>query len=162
TLDGSFLEGDQRNFETYPLAALIFYEFPARGELPPVHMTWYEGGLMPAAPAEMPAGQRLPDNGVLYVGSKGKMYHSSHGGMPQLLPAELHDQAAKVPKTIERSPGHYQEWVAACKGGKKPVANWDYAGPLTETALLGVLALRAPGTRLEWDSKNLKVKNAPE
>jgi predicted dehydrogenase len=162
TLDGSFLDGDRPNDETYPIAALIYYEFPARGDLPPLRMTWYEGGLMPPAPAELPLADRLPDNGVLYVGSKGKMYHSSHGGMPQLLPRELHDAAAKVPPSIERSPGHYEEWVQACKGGPPPVSNFDYAGPLTEIALVGVLSLRAPGRRLEWDSENLKFKNAPE
>jgi predicted dehydrogenase len=162
TIDGSFLDGNKPNRETYPIAAVIYYEFPARGKLPPVHMTWYEGGLMPATPAEMMRGQHLPDNGVLYVGSKGKMYHGSHGGMPQLLPAELHEQARAVPKTMERSPGHYEEWLRACRGGKQPTAGFAYSGPLTETVLLGVLALRAPGTRLEWDSENLKVKNVPE
>ena len=162
TLDGSFLDGNRPNFETYPVAAIIYYEFPARGKLPPVRMTWYDGGLMPPSPAELPSGQRLPDNGVLYIGSKGKMFHSSHGGMPQLLPAELHEQAKAVPKTMERSPGHYEEWVQACRGGKTPVANFDYSGPMTETALLGVLSLRAPGRRLEWDSHNVKLKNAPE
>jgi predicted dehydrogenase len=162
TLDGSFSDGDKPNDETYPIAALIYYDFPARGALPPVRMTWYEGGLMPPAPAELPVNDRLPDNGVLYVGSKGKMYHSSHGGMPQLLPRELHEEAAKVPKSMERSPGHYEEWVQACKGGPRPVSSFDYAGPLTEIALVGVLSLREPGRRLEWDSENLKVKNAPE
>ena len=132
----------------------------ARG--PPVTMTWYEGGLMPPTPAEMPAGAGLPGNGVLYIGSKGKMFHSSHGGMPQLLPVGLMEDAKNVPKTMARSPGHYEEWMAACKGGSRPVSNFDYAGPLTEIALAGVLALRAPGRRLEWDSANLKVKNAPE
>ncbi len=125
-------------------------------------MTWYEGGLMPPTPAEMPAGRRLPDNGVLYVGSKGKMFHGSHGGMPELLPTALHEQAKQVPKTMPRSIGHYEEWLAACKGGPKPVSNFDYAGPLTETALVGVLAMRAPGKRLLWDSPNLKVTNAPD
>ncbi len=162
TLDGTLLDKNQYNFETYPVAAIIYYEFPARGNLPPVRMTWYEGGLMPPTPQEMPAGQRLPDNGVLYVGSRGKMYHGSHGGMPQLLPGDLHQKAISVPKTMERSPGHYEEFYLACKGGKRPVANFDYSGPLTETVLLGVLSMRAPGTRLEWDSENLKVKNVPE
>lgn len=161
TLDGAFL-GDKPNFETYPIAAMIYFDFPARKNLPPVRMTWYDGGLMPPTPAEMPTGERLPDNGVLYIGSKGKMYHSSHGGMPRLLPRELHEQAQQVPKTLERSPGHYEEWVNACKGGPKPVSNFDYAGPMTETVLLGVLALRAPGRRLEWDSESMSVKNAPE
>ena len=162
TLDGTLLEKNQINFETYPVAAIITYEFPARGNLPPVRMTWYDGGLMPPTPVEMSSGQRLPDNGVLYVGSKGKMFHGSHGGMPQLLPGKLLEEAKAIPKTMDRSPGHYEEWVLACKGGKRPVANFDYSGPMTETVLLGVLSLRSPGTRLEWDSDNLKVKNAPD
>ncbi len=162
TLDGSELEGKRPNTETYPIAAMIFYDFPARGELPPVRLTWYDGGLMPATPAELPAGERLPDNGVLYIGSKGKMFHSSHGGMPRLLPAGLHDAATKIPKSMARSAGHYEEWLAACKGGQAAISNFEYAGPMTETALLGVLSLRAPGRRLEWDSASLKFKNAPE
>ena len=160
TLDGSLIDG-KPNFETYPIATTITYEFPARGSLPAVTMTWYEGGLMPPTPAEMPSGGRLPSNGVLYIGSKGKMFHSSHGAMPELLPVGLMDQAKSVPKTMPRSPGHYEEWMAACKGGPRPISNFDYAGPLTEIALAGVLALRAPGQRLEWDSANLKVRNAP-
>jgi hypothetical protein len=140
----------------------MYYEFPARGELPPVKLTWYDGGLLPPTPAEMPAGQKLPDNGVLYIGSKGKMYHGSHGGMPQLLPGELMEAGQAVPKTMKRSPGHYEEWVSGCKTGEQPVASFEYSGPMTEIALLGVLSLRAPGQRLEWDSENLKVKNVPE
>ena len=162
TLDGSFIDQNKPNFDSYPIAAIITYEFPVRGKLPPVKMTWYDGGLMPPTPSEMSAGQRLPDNGVLYIGSKGKMFHSSHGGMPQLLPGPLLEQARTVPKTIERSPGHYEEWYHALKGGKRPVDSFDYAGPMTETVLLGVLSLRAPGNRLEWDSDCMKVKNAPE
>lgn len=162
TLDGSTLEGDKPNLETYPIASIIYYEFAARERMPAVRMIWYEGGLMPPAPMAMAAGERLPDNGVLYIGDKGLMYHSSHGGMPSLLPHELHEAAAAVPRTIERSPGHYEEWVRACRGGPRPVSNFDYAGPLTEVVLLGVLALRAPGRRLEWDSDNLRLKNAPD
>lgn len=161
TLDGSQID-NKPNWETFPIAAMITYEFPARDNLPPVKMTWYDGGLMPPTPAEMPAGKRLPGNGVLYIGSKGKMFHGSHGGMPELLPGSLLEAARAVPKTMERSIGHYEEWLAGCKGGKTPVCNFEYAGPMTETVLLGVLALRAPGQRLEWDSEHLKVKNAPE
>jgi predicted dehydrogenase len=161
TLDGSVLD-DKPNVETYPIASIGYYDFPERGKQPAVRMTWYDGGLMPASPAGMPANQRLPDNGVLYVGSKGVMYHGSHGGMPQVLPGELHEAAQKVPKSMERSPGHYEEWVAACKGGPRPRSRFDYAGPLTEIVLLGCLALRAAGRRLEWDSEHLRVKNVAE
>jgi predicted dehydrogenase len=162
TLDGTVLADNTVNFETYPVASIITYEFPARGKLPPVRMTWYEGGLMPPTPAELPAGRKLNDNGVLYVGTKGKLHHGSHGGMPELFPAALLEEAKQVPKSIARSPGHYEEWLLACKGGPKPVSNFDYSGPLTEIVLLGVLALRAPGTRIEWDSAKMQVRNAPE
>ena len=117
---------------------------------------------MPPSPAEMSPGQQLHSNGVLYVGTTGKLHHSSHGGMPELLPATLHEEAENVPKTITRSPGHYEEWLLACVGGPRPISNFDYAGPLTEIVLLGVLAMRMPGTRIEWDSENMKVKNVQE
>ncbi|MBM82186.1 MAG: oxidoreductase [Planctomycetaceae bacterium] len=161
TADGSVID-KKPNRETYPIAGVIYYEFPARGNMPPVKMTWYEGGLMPPTPAEIPVGQQLPKNGVLYVGSKGKMFHGSHGGMPQLLPGELIDEAKTVKKTMARSPGHHSEWLLACKGQGTAVSNFGYSGPMTETVLLGVLAQRAPGQRLEWDGKNMKVLNAPE
>lgn len=162
--DGTLNEKNELNKESFPRAAMVTFHFPARdeGKLPPVTMTWYDGGLMPPTPAEMQDGQRLPDNGVLYVGSKGKMFHSSHGGMPRLLPAELHEQAAAIPKTVERSPGHYEEFYNACRTGKQPTDSLDYAGPMTETVLLGVLAQRAPGRRLLWNSNELKVTNAAD
>lgn len=161
TISGATIDG-KPNLETYPIAAIIYFEFPARGDLPPVKMTWYDGGLLPAKPAGMPADQNLPSNGVLYVGSRGQMWHGSHGGMPQLLPGELHEAAQDVPKTMTRSIGHHAEWLAACKGDKPAVSNFAYAGPMTETVLLGNLAMRAPGQRLEWDGENMKVTNMPE
>src|SRR5262245_53209040 len=97
TLDGSVLADNKPNFETFPVASIITYNVPARGDLPPVLMTWYEGGLMPPTPAEMPSGRQLHSNGVLYVGAKGKLHHASHGGMPELLPDALHEEAEKVP-----------------------------------------------------------------
>jgi hypothetical protein len=166
TLDGAYLEGNTRNFDSFPIAAIVTYDFPARDvggrSLPPVRMTWYEGGLMPPTPPEFAAGQKLPDNGVLYVGSKGKMFHSSHGGMPQVVPVALAEAAKAVPTTMPRSPGHYEEWLLACKGEGKTMSNFDVSGPLTETVLLGVLAMRAPGERIEWDGPGLCVKNLPE
>ena len=161
TLDGSELDG-KPNRETYPIASVIHYEFPARGKLPPVHMTWHEGGLMPPTPAELPASQKLPESGVLYIGSKGKMYHTAHGGLPKLLPGELHDEARSVKKSMPRSPGHHTEWLLACKGRGEAMSNFSYSGPLTETVLLGVLAQRVPGQRLLWDGENMKVRNHPE
>jgi hypothetical protein len=161
TIEGSRINNEWQ-FETYPKASIIYYNFPARGNMPPVKMTWYDGGLLPATPAEMPEGESLPSNGALYIGTKGKMYHSSHGGTPKVIPVELRDEAKQIPQTIPRSRGHYEEWFDACKGVGETVCHFGYAGPMTETVLLGVLALRAPGEVLHWDSSEMKVTNKPE
>ena len=161
TLDGSEIDG-KPNYETYPIASTITYEFPAAPQSAAGENDVVRRGPHAADSGRNASRRRLPGNGVLYIGSKGKMFHSSHGGMPELLPAGLMEAAQKVPKTMPRSIGHYEEWLAACKGGPRPVSNFDYAGPMTEIALVGVLALRSPGQRLEWDSANLKAKNAPE
>ncbi|MBI82880.1 MAG: oxidoreductase [Planctomycetaceae bacterium] len=150
------------NTETFPVAAVIYYEFPARGKLPPVTMTWYEGGLLPPTPPVMSAGESLPGNGALYIGSRGVMYHGSGGDMPRLAPVELAEEARQVPKTMPRSVGHHLEWIEACKGGKPAMSNFGYSGPLTEIVLLGNLALRVPGRRIEWDGEKMKALNAPE
>lgn len=164
TLDGAFLEGNKRNFDTFPIAAIVTYDFPARDvagtAYPPVRLTWYEGGLMPPTPLDLAPNQRLPDNGVLYVGTKGHLWHSSHGGMPSVSPM-LEQAARAVPATLARSPGHYEEWMLACRGRGTTESNFAVSGPLTETVLLGVLAMRAPGERLHWDGPGLRVTNMP-
>ncbi len=149
------------NAESFPVAAIIYYEFPARGKLPAVTMTWYEGGLLPPTPPVMSAGESLPGNGALYIGSRGVMYHGSGGDMPRLAPVELAEEARQVPKTMPRSVGHHREWLEACKGGKPAMSNFGYSGPLTEIVLLGNLALRTPGRRIEWDGEKMKALNAP-
>jgi predicted dehydrogenase len=159
---GSVWDDGSRNNETYPLAAIIHYEFPARGAKPPVRMTWYDGGLMPSKPAEMADDEELPGNGTLFVGSQGMLYCSSHGGEPRLIPSARMKDFQPPPKSMERSIGHHAEWIAACKGGKPAMSNFDYSGPLTETVLLGNLALRAPGKRLAWDGEPMRVANLPE
>ena len=109
------------------------------------------------------AGQRLPDNGVLYVGSKGKDVSRvtwRNAATSAWLTAGTSKDRAKRRWTVR--PAITRNGFKACKTGKQPVASFDYSGPMTETVLLGVLSLRAPGTRLEWDHENQKVKNAPE
>ena len=158
---GLVLPDGQLNRETFPHSAMITYDFPARGDQPPVRMIWYDGGLMPAKPPEMTDQCTLPSDGVLFVGSEGKMYCGSHGGMPHLIPTGWAGLQLP-PQTMPRSIGHRAEWIAACKGSGTPVSNFEYSGPLTEVVLLGNLAVRAPGRRLQWDSSNLRVSNIPE
>ena len=150
------------NQETYPLTSMVSYQFPARGDLPPVKLTWYDGGLRPPRPAELEDGQLLGDNGRLLVGSKGKILGN------KIIPESRRQEYKDPPPTILRSAGHYTEWIAACKGGKPGGSNFDWAGPLAETVLLGNVALRAQlrddMTRHEllWDAPNLRITNLPE
>jgi hypothetical protein len=151
------------NPETAPLASIVRYDFPARGDMPSVKLTWYDGGLMPARPAELEEGLRFgnaDDN--LFVGDKGKML--GH----RLLPESRSKEYGRPPKVLPRSPGHHKEWINACKGGEPAGSNFDVAGPLTEVVLLGNIALRMDqqlyekGLKLYYDGPNMKVTNLSE
>jgi len=154
------------NEETYPLASMVTYRFPARGEMPPAQLTWYDGGLRPPRPPELEDGQMMGDNGRLLVGEKGKILGSLMSD--KIIPQSRKLEYKEAPKTIPRSPGHYVEWIQACKGGKPGGSNFDWAGPLAETVLLGNVALRLKLredlTRHEllWDAPNLRFTNLPE
>lgn len=140
--------------EVYPLGVIARFEFPARGDRPPVKLSWYDGGLLPASPEEMTSERR--GYGVIYVGEKGKII--GH----RIFPESKQKAYGKPPKTLPRSPGHYKEFVDACRGGPAPGSNFvDHAGILTETPLLGNVALRA-GKKLLWDGPNMKVTNDAE
>jgi len=157
------VEADAAPFgkETYPVKTVVTWQFPARGDQPAVTMKWYDGENRPPRPEELEPGRELPDQGGLYYGDKGVIL-LPHGGNPRLIP-EAKMKGFKAPEPfLPRDVDHYQEWIAACKGGRKPASNFDYAGPLTETILLGNVAAVAGGRKLEWDGPNMKVTNMPE
>jgi len=150
------------NSETYPLASIVEHRFGPRGDRPPVTLTWYDGGLKPPRPPELEPGFAMGDGGTLYVGDKGKML-----GL-HIFPESRRAGFEEPPRILPRSIGHYREWIEACKGGEAAGSNFDISGPLTETVLLGNVALR-PELRekltqqaLEWDWENLKITNLPE
>ncbi len=153
-------EGAPPHTETAPQWMVIQYEFPARDELPPVKLTWYDGGKRP--PSELFEGQAVESNGSLFIGDKGKLYvPDAYGDHYKLLPeAQFADYKAPEP-TIPNSPGHHAEWIQACKTGSATGSNFAYAGALTEMVLLGNVAYRA-GKKLEWDAKKMEATNAPE
>jgi predicted dehydrogenase len=154
------------NDETYPDWSVITYEFPARGGQPPVKVTWYDGGKLPPRPKGLEASRAFEERyGYYLVGDSGVIYDPSEKcASPRLLPESRMREAKFPPKTIPRVPGGepFQEWIAACKGGPLPGSNFEYAAPLTEMVLLGNVALRARGRKLQWDSANLRIPNAPE
>jgi len=151
------------NSETYPLASTVHYHFPAREGMPPVKMTWYDGGIMPPRPEELEPGRRMgSDNGgALFVGEKGKLVCGCYGNSPRLIPEAKMDAYKRPPETIPRVKGHHKDWVRACKGGKPACSNFDYAGPLAEVVLLGNVALRVSG-KLYWDGPNMRFINNDE
>ncbi|MBN2455080.1 MAG: Gfo/Idh/MocA family oxidoreductase [Sedimentisphaerales bacterium] len=151
------------NSETYPKASIVYYKFPARGKMPAVNLTWYDGGLMPPRPEELEPGRRMGNEygGVIFIGDKGKLICGTYGQGPRLIPESKMREYKRPPKTLPRSKGHYKDWIGACKGSEIASANFDYGGPLTEIALLGNIAIRM-GSKLNWDGTNMKITNIPE
>jgi len=151
------------NPDTHPVASIVTYRFPARGELPPVNLTWYDG-LRAPRPLELEDGRRMGhvEGGSLFKGTKGKLVAGVYGEDPRLIP-ESRMKAYRTPeKTIPRIEGtHEQDWVRACKSGQKAGADFEYSGLLTEICLLGNIARRVDG-RIEWDGENMNVTNLPE
>jgi predicted dehydrogenase len=146
--------------EGYPTATTVHWEFPARGNLPPVTVTWNDGDRRPDRPEELEQGRRLPDQGGLYYGEKGTIL-APHGGNPSIIPYSKMRETKMPEPFLGRGVNHYQDWIKACKGGPKPLSNFDYSGPLSETILLGNVAALA-GEKLLWDGPNLKVTNLSE
>jgi hypothetical protein len=156
------------NRETYPLASMVTYQFPARGDMPELTLRWYDGGWRPPRPAELEDGETLGATGHLLVGDSGKIM-SRRGRQAvefHLIPEARAREYGDPPRTLPRSVGHYQEWIDAAKGGPQAGSHFGWAGPLTEVVLLGNVALR-PELREElttkkllWDSANFRFTNS--
>jgi predicted dehydrogenase len=151
------------NTETYPRQSVVTYEFPARGDMPPVTLTWYDGGRRPPRPAELEAGKDMGDGngGILFVGDNGKILCDFQGSNPRIIPDSKMQAYKQPPQTLPRSIGHDKEWFRACKGGQPGGANFEVSGLITEALLLGNVALRFKEP-VKWDSDSLKVTNIPE
>jgi len=150
--------GGKARPERVTQALKVDYTYPARGEKPPVKLTWYQGGEKPAALNDVQ--KKKWGSGVLFIGEKGQLFsnYGSHLLMPE---ADFKDFQRPKP-SIPKSPGHHIEWIQAIKNGGKATCDFSYAGPLTECALLGIVSHRVGNKKLEWNAKNLKAINCPE
>ena len=150
--------------EMFPSASTIRWDIPARGDMQPCKLFWYDGAHYPPRDVcELPADKPMPDNGAVVIGSAGKL--GLHGYAPRLLPESKMKGFKMPPKTLPRcASNHFDEWVTACKGGRPAFSNFvDHAGPLTEFVLLGNLAIKAGvGKPVQWDAANMKCVNRPE
>lgn len=153
----------ERYAETYPAASMIHYAFPARGEMPPVKLVWYDGGMRLPRPDELDLGLELEKEGLLFRGDRGAILCGFTGENPRLIPNAKMAAFQQPPKTLPRSPGNEREWLDACKGGKtRPGANFEFSSVVTESLLLGNVALRT-GRKLGWDSAKMEaVGGGPE
>ena len=162
---GGFWKKTEPKNENFPRSGIVRYKFPEREGLPPVSLTWWDGGLMPPRPEELEEGRQMGDSdgGVLFIGDKGKLMCGCYGRSPRLIPETAMKTFHLPPKTIERVPGgengHEKNWLQAIKDGKPAISNFDYAGPFAEMVLLGNLAVRFPERRLLCDGEAMKVTN---
>jgi hypothetical protein len=168
--------------ETFPKTSRIRYEFPERGDLPPLKFWWYDGNpddsLKPLRPEAdvvheiIATYEKLPGSGALIVGEKGKLFSpDDYGaqffiamkGKNEYVAGDQADACKAVPQTIPRSPGHMEEWFRMMKEGTPAYSNFDIAAYLTEIILLGCVALRVgEGRRMEWDGPSMRSPNLPE
>jgi predicted dehydrogenase len=160
-------------------ANMVTWEFPARGDLPPLNMHWYDGGMKPHRPAELDSSIPMPRAGILFEGDRGKLISAYYGGNPfrsrrgggqtrglpggLLLPENKFTDFRPPPETLRRvfKDDHYIEWTEGCKTGAKTVVPVEFGCEMTEVALLGSLALRT-GRLLEWDSFAMRITNDEE
>jgi predicted dehydrogenase len=144
--------------ELAPASMWASFHYAARGELPPVKVTWYQGTLKP----DLWKDKKIPQwpDATLFVGARG-MLLAGGGRTHVLLPEKDFADYQRPPQTIAESPGHHKEWVLACKTGSPTLCHFGYSGPLTEANYLGNVAYRV-GKRIDWDARNMRIRNAPE
>jgi len=150
---------------SYPVSTCVHYQFAARGAQPPVKLFWFDGGIYPPRPDVLPDDVELKsEGGVIYIGEKGVLLHDTYGANPRLFPQGLMDAAAAVPKSIPRIEWtHELNWTKAIRGEAKASSPLEYAAQLTETMLLGLVALRTgPGKKILYDGERGQITNIAE
>mgnify|MGYP006288861227 CR=1 FL=1 len=139
--------------EIHPRSFKAVFEFPARGDRPPVTITWFDEGFTPPRPKALEPGRRQAS--PVYIGDKGTLMGHV------LIPESARKAYGSPPKILPRSPGHYREWINACRGGPPAGADFvQHAGLLTETPLLGNIAMRFD-KKLRWNGRELAFTNEP-
>lgn len=169
--------------ESCPPSSIIHLVYPRTDGKGKIKLSWYDGGLLPLRPEELLPDEPLGEggNGILFIGTKGKLLFDCYGANPRLLPTKLMKEKKMPAQSIKRvTEGHYLQWVNACiagYGNAQVSSPFEYAGPLTESILMGNLAIRSamiaakhkdgydiyPGRKkLMWDAENMKVTNYDE
>ena len=152
----------QINGVSYPEASLIRWEFSGREGLPPVTLHWYDGGLRPPKPRELEQdGEPMPEEGLLFVGDEGKILAEFNGRNPRLLPKSRMASFEPPPRTLPRPADELDQWIRACRGTAPSDASFENVSAITETILLGTIAVRVD-RKLHWNAANARFENAPD
>jgi predicted dehydrogenase len=150
------------NAVSYPQASLVRWEFPEREGMPPVALHWYDGGLRPPKPRELEEDHEpMPEEGLLFVGDDGKILADFNGRNPRLVPRARMARFQPPPPTLARPAEELDQWIRACRGGAASDASFENVAALSETILLGTIAVRVD-KKLQWDSASFRFKGAPE
>jgi len=153
----------EHNNVAFPQSCMLEFDFPAQESLPPFKLLWYDGGMKPRTPEELDKeNKELPREGMMFVGDKGKILASFHGGSPVLLPEKRmieYTGAAQAPE--EKVTRNERAWIDAFKKGEESPGTFLKAKAVTETILLGGVALRA-GKRVDYNSSRIEISNLPE
>ena len=150
---------------SYPVSTCVHYQFAARGTQPPVKLSWFDGGIYPPRPDILPDEVELAsEGGVIFIGEKGILLHDTYGANPRLYPHELTAAAAAVPKSTPRIPwSHELNWTKAIRGEATASSPLESAARLTETMLLGLVALRTgQGKKILYDAERGQISNFPD
>jgi predicted dehydrogenase len=151
--------------DVFPRGSLVKFEFPARGKRGPIKLFWYDGTRKCPRPEGLDESRQVPGTGAFVLGDKGGIMYGSHGaGNVRLFPDEKMKAYKQPEKTLPRVPrqDHHGDWLQAIRSGKQAGSNFGYGGPLTEIALVGIIAMKMLGKKLEWDSKNARFTNCDE
>ena len=149
----------QLEYVSHPHAMNAHFTFPARAGMPQVELYWIDGGLKPPRPKEFEEdGIEFDPDGLMFVGDYGRILCGFQGEEPRLIPASKNKTYIKPPAMIERSKGHYADWIGAIRGGKPARCTFEAAGPITEALNLAVISMRT-GKKLTWDPSSLKTNN---
>ncbi|MFB0554873.1 MAG: Gfo/Idh/MocA family protein [Phycisphaerae bacterium] len=153
----------KKHADTFPAGTIVNYEFPESGRRGPVKLIWFDGVEKLPRPEELEEGQKMPGTGAIVIGDKGKIMYGSHGARGASIIPETKMKAYEQPaKTLPRVKGHHEDWLDAVKNNMQAGSNFDYGGPLTEIAQLGIIATKMLGRKLQWDGRNMRFTNCDE
>jgi predicted dehydrogenase len=149
--------------DSYPAGDIVTFEFPAKGQRRPVKLVWHSGTSAIPRPPELEKERKDIGTGAAVYGDKGTITYGSHGaGGVRIIPEEKMKAYKRPQKRIPRVAGHHQDWLDAIRKGTKAGSDFAYGGPLSELAVLGIIAMKLQGTKLQWDGKKTQFSNCPE